>query len=263
MPSRFAATQSCHIEVLLNGAVPVRLCRDGGRWAVFALSAGGPSRLGTLADRVVQPLRRRGQLVERPDGSLEPLRQLESSTGETNCQRPMRPAAEASSVLFNDAESPLTWLRSRKNRAGRPLISEEQYLAGERLRTDFERSMLSRRVTANWDMTATAGRTGGNAISELSDGAIAARQRFHAAMDAVGPELSSILYQVCCLAAGIEQAERLLELPQRSGKAVLGLALAALVRHYGFSSAGSRGAQRMGHWAMADYRPAIQELEDA
>ena len=35
---------------------------------------------------------------------------------------------------FNDAENPLTWLRARRGRDGRPLISEVQYLAGERLR---------------------------------------------------------------------------------------------------------------------------------
>ena len=53
------------------------------------------------------------------------------------------------------------------------------------------------------------------------------------ALEAVGPELASMLAQVCCLSAGLEQAERLLNLPQRSGKAVLGLALTALARHYG------------------------------
>ena len=45
------------------------------------------------------------------------------------------------------------------------------------------------------------------------------------------------LVEVCCLAAGIEQAERMLELPQRSGKAVLALALTALARHYGLLEA--------------------------
>ena len=123
--------------------------------------------------------------------------------------------------------------------------------------------MLARRVTANWDVAAVSGRGGGNMQAELSDGAIAARQRFHAAMDAVGPELSSILYQVCCLAAGIEHAERLLDLPQRSGKAVLGLALTALSRHYGMGGGAGRRSSSGGHWAVPDYRPAIQELEDA
>jgi hypothetical protein len=40
-------------------------------------------------------------------------------------------------VLVNEAESPLGWLKSRKDRNGRPLISDSQYEAGERLRTDY------------------------------------------------------------------------------------------------------------------------------
>ncbi len=133
---------------------------------------------------------------------------------------------------FNDAESPLTWLRARRGRDGKPLLSDVQYIAGERLRSDFERAMLARRTTTNWDMAGAGGR-GRNTGAELSDAAVAARQRYHQALDAVGPELGSMLAQVCCLSAGIEQAERLLNLPQRSGRAVLGLGLTGLARHYG------------------------------
>ncbi len=75
----------------------------------------------------------------------------------------------------------------------------------------------------------------------MTDAMIAARQNFHAALDAVGPELSGMLVQICCLSAGLEQAERLLELPQRAGKAVLALGLTSLARHYGFLRP-SRGA---------------------
>ena len=144
---------------------------------------------------------------------------------------------------FNEAESPLSWLRTRKDKAGQPLISDVQFLAGERLRMDFERAMLARRTTTNWDMAGAGGR-GGDVAAELSDGAIAARQRYVKALEAVGPELASILAQVCCLSAGLEQAERLLNLPQRSGKAVLGLGLTALARHYGLLQAAAAAARR-------------------
>ena len=163
---------------------------------------------------------------------------------------PVTPAAPA----FNEAESPLTWLRARRGRDGRPLISEAQYVAGERLRRDFERAMLARRTTLNWDL-AGAGARGGNVSADLSDGAIAARHRYHAALDSVGPELASILAQVCCLSAGIEQAERVLDLPARSGKAVLGLALNALARHYGLSEATRRDG--ITGWGLDGYRPAL------
>lgn len=134
------------------------------------------------------------------------------------------------------------------------MISEAQYLAGERLRSDFERAMLARRTTLNWEL-AGAGSRGGPVSSELSDGAIAARQRYHAALDSVGPELSAILSQVCCLSAGLEQAERVLELPQRSGRAVLGLALNALARHYGLAEAVRRDG--ITGWGLDGYRPAL------
>jgi len=177
--------------------------------------------------------------------------------------RPEGPQPREAGPVLNDAESPLSWLRSRKDKSGRPLLSTEQYLAGEKLRIDYERSLLQRRVTQNWDVSAAAGR-GGNLAADLSDGALAARQKFHAAVDAVGPELSSMLVQVCCLSAGLEQAERLLDLPQRSGKAVLGLALTALARHYGLLRASRRQPARgaFANWALPDYRPAIPASEE-
>lgn len=171
--------------------------------------------------------------------------------------REMPALSAAATPLFNDAESPLTWLRARRGKDGKPLISEAQYLAGERLRRDFERAMLARRTTLNWELAGTGSRSAG-ACAELSDGAIAARQRYHAALDSVGPELGSILAQVCCLSAGIEQAERVLELPARSGRAVLGLALTALARHYGLGDAKRGGAAA---WGLSGLRPALNAAE--
>ena len=61
-------------------------------------------------------------------------------------------------VLVNDAESPLGWLKSRKDRNGQPLISDPQFEAGERLRADYWFARLSPRVTANWSALAPSGR---------------------------------------------------------------------------------------------------------
>ena len=51
---------------------------------------------------------------------------------------------------INDAESPLAWLRSRLDRHGQPMISAEQFEAGERLRADLWRARMTPRVTASW-----------------------------------------------------------------------------------------------------------------
>jgi Domain of unknown function (DUF6456) len=163
---------------------------------------------------------------------------------------------------FNDSESPLARLFLRKDANGKTYIDGPQFLAGEKLRSDFERAHLAQRVTSSY---AESGGSGGrhwqmsdNSISKLTDNAIAARQRLHLAFASVGPELSGILYQVCCIASGFEQAERVLALPVRSGKAVLSLALTRLARHYGLIKIHRPSkADSIAHWAIDDYRPAI------
>ena len=235
-----------------------RFLQKDGQWAVMEHGSSGWVRRGAISASSVEELLQQGKLARTSDGYLVPATEDGGIGRGEAAQRRRSPA----SPRINDKESPLSWLRTRKDKLGRPLITDEQFMAGERLRIDFERSMLSQRVTSSWDPAAGAQRSGGHVQAELSDGALCARQRFHLAMDAAGPELSNILYQVCCLAAGLEQAERLLDLPQRSGKAVLGLALNALVRHYSLSGQ-DRSNRRPFHWGASGYRPEIQELEDA
>jgi len=242
--------------------------RHSGKLWVVLDPRGRPVQPGFASpDLYVSILRDRGHLVERPGGGLELLSQRLERTGRFSDHRPAILAdfigkLDDTTPDFNLAESPLSWLRARKDKQGRPLIGAAQFLAGERLRADYERACLERRTTASWDPSATVGRSGSRP-SEISDSAIAARQRLQRALDAVGPELAGILIQVCCLAAGIEQAERILELPQRSGKAVLGLALTGLARHYGLIKAAAKPAGHLGHWALPDYRPGISAAEES
>lgn len=89
---------------------------------------------------------------------------------------------------------------------------------------------------------------------------MAAAERVRRALAAVGPELSGILFDVCCHLKGLEVAERAKGWPQRSGKIVLQLALQRLAGHYGmdrpqYPAAGPRAVIR--HWGTGDYRPAI------
>ena len=159
----------------------------------------------------------------------------------------------------NDAESPLTWLHARKDKSGTRLISNSQFEAGERLRRDFTIAGLAPRVTASWDPAgAAAGRKSSRGISQgltLNEASLAAKQRFFAALDAVGPDLSGILMQVCCLWNGLEAAERALDWPRRSGKIVLQIALSRLAIHYGLekSVATEHRWPAIRHWAMPGY----------
>lgn len=164
-------------------------------------------------------------------------------------------------VVVNRAESPLGWLRSRKDRNGQPLIAPEQFAAGERLRADHWRAHLSPRVTANWEASAPSRRSrreGAAPSWAVSDEVIAAKQRVARALEAVGPELSGILVSVCCELQGLEQAERDEGWPQRAGKIVLQLALTRLARHYGLMApANGQRPSRMRHWGSEDYRPRL------
>jgi len=165
-------------------------------------------------------------------------------------------------VVVNDAESPLAWLASRRDKSGKPLITPHQFAAGERLRADYTYAAMGPRVTASYNAASSATRQGGRSAvdaAHLSDTVLAARQRVARALAAVGPELASVLVDVCCHLKGLEEAEKQEGWPQRSGKVVLQIALTSLARHYGLISDAqpSRATSRMRHWGTSDYRPSI------
>ena len=157
-------------------------------------------------------------------------------------------------VLVNDGEWAIGWLRRRRDGDGARIISDEQFAAAEKLRTDYTLAGSEPRLTASWDRP--VGTPGASSGLMESERVLAARQRLHKALEAVGPELSGILLEVCCLSAGIEQAERALGIPQRAGKAILQLALTRLARHYGIMPRPRNNATIL-HWGDKDYRPAI------
>jgi hypothetical protein len=139
------------------------------------------------------------------------------------------------SVTVDEAESPLAWLARRRGRDGRPLIATEQFQAGERLRADFTRAHLMPRTTSNWSQPVADGRRGAGSAAEFTEATVAARASVHQALDAVGPELSGLLLDVCCFLKGLEDVERERAWPHRSAKIVLQLALDRLARHYGYA----------------------------
>jgi hypothetical protein len=161
---------------------------------------------------------------------------------------------------INPRESPLAWLRQRRDLTGKPMISAIEFEAGEQLRSDFERSMLTQRVTASWDPTNVATRQSRGAPGaglEMSEMVVLARQRVDAALKAVGPELGGVLLDVCCFLKGLEQAERNGGWPRRAGKVVLQLGLAHLARYYGIDRTGSGASSRVRSWGAPDYRPDV------
>lgn len=191
---------------------------------------------------------------------------MQSAVTAARAARPGRAGAAArqaqdgsgSQPRINVSESPLSWLRQRKGGDGKPLISDLEFDAGERLRADFWFAQMTPRVTSSWSATPGDGqrRSAPGAGIDIADNVIAARERVNRALVAVGPELSGALVDVCCFLKGLEQVERERRLPPRSGKVFVQFALRALARHYGLDRRGSSG---MRHWGSAGYRPAIKD----
>jgi len=147
----------------------------------------------------------------------------------------IRDDAGTRDVIVNEAESPLVWLARRKGRDGRALIEPVQLLAGERLRAEFTRAHLMPRVTSNWSASVATGPRGASPAI-FTETVIGARQRVRAALDAVGPEFSGLLVDVCCFLKRLEEVERDRSWPPRSAKVVLQLGLDRLARHYGLNA---------------------------
>ena len=159
-------------------------------------------------------------LAERPLPRDGTERRAKAATGGAR-------ARSARTVTVNLAESPLGWLKARA------LVSERQFDAGEQLRADWERARLAPSVTMRWD-AAPASRSRGASPAALDPtiAQIAAKQRFAAAIAAVGPGLSDILWRIACAGEGMRDAERALGWPARAGRIVLTFALDRLADHY-------------------------------
>ena len=168
-------------------------------------------------------------------------------------------------VVVNAGESPLGWLRKRKDRDGTPMIDGPQFEAGERLRMEYERAQLAPNVTSNWQGAAPSRRmrrAAPSGAAGLSDKALSARKRVVLALEAVGPELAGILIDVCCHLVGLTDAEKSRGWPQRSGKVILKLALTRLARHYDIKAPDDLARSvrtRLRHWGAEDFRPSLEK----
>jgi hypothetical protein len=127
-------------------------------------------------------------------------------------------------------------------------------LSSSSAKTAFTIGNLMPSIGVNWDVTGSGSRA--NGVLEITDAALAARQRVERALDAVGPELTGVLVDVCCFLKGLGAVERERQWPVRSAKLIVKTALAALDRHY--HPAPSRPRPRIIHWGTDDYRPVLQ-----
>lgn len=144
----------------------------------------------------------------------------------------------------NAAESPLGWLKFRKDKNGKKLISDRQFEALERLRFDYETSQMAQQITARYDgVPISKTRRGAVQGLNFTEQQMASKKRYDDAVQAVGAGLSDSLIRVVCNLEGFEAAEKSLGWPSRSMKLVITMALERLVSHYYTTQWGERSAQ--------------------
>ncbi|MGD9805287.1 MAG: DUF6456 domain-containing protein [Hyphomicrobiaceae bacterium] len=168
----------------------------------------------------------------------------------------------AATPSLNPKESPLTWLASRRDSAGKPMLNRWEVDAGERLRADLSFAHLTPRVTMGWSGIPISGKRSATAAGghELTDSVVAARMRVTDALRAVGPEFSDILIDVCGHLRGLEDISRSEGWPRRAARLILQRALSALARHYKMGPevrVEETIARRLRHWGSDDYRPSL------
>ena len=231
LPKSATALLAALANAASDGAVGAVRAQPGSADARLLLAADLARRdscggLAVTEAGVAYLLRRAAQ-----EGVVDPFRAQHLSLARRLVETPEGPA----DVAVDEAESPLAWLARRRGRAGEPLIQTVQFQAGERLRGDFTRAQLTPRVTSSWDASIALGRQGQGGGVTFSDAVVAARERLHRALDAVGPEFSGLLLDVCCFLKKLEDIERERRWPQRCAKVVLQLGLDRLARHYGLA----------------------------
>lgn len=237
------------LRYLRNGSATVSEASDQG---LLLLRGEGRAPMGAKKTAIAALLRagrirRQGSRLALPEinASVAGARKIEAERRET-------PFGIAD-VAVNLEESPLAQLRRLRSRDGQDFLTVAEWRSGERLRVDFTRGQIMPRLGANWETTVASGRRG-NGISDLTDAALAARLRVNRAIDAVGPELSGLLVDICCFLKGLEQVEAERGLPRRSAKVLLKTGLGILARHY--EPGGSQPAKTL-HWGVGDYRPTL------
>lgn len=135
-------------------------------------------------------------------------------------------------------EEPLDWLKTRKGADGSALLAPQEVAAGERLHADYNGALLSPRPAAYWpgERVDTSQRVD-YSPTEFCDRAHAARRRFWAAVDSLGPGLAPLMVAILCHLKTLEEAEAKFKLPARSAKSLLKAGLRSLAMHYGLVSA--------------------------
>ncbi len=223
---------------------------------LFQLSRAGSNPLDVSA-KALAYLARKGwvkrdsKLVKINDKA--PLTQLNVSKARQTEKIDLIENGEKRTVTRVTVESPIDYLITRKDKNGIPLLGKGEWVAGDRLRSDFTRANMLPGISMRWGEPIRVSGGAGGGVTQ-TDAAMAARTRVAKALEAVGPEFSGLLLDVCCFLKGLEQVELERKWPQRSAKLMLRAGLSILSRHY---APPPRPAAKIRNWGADDYRPVL------
>lgn len=213
-----------------------RLVRRGEAW--FVEGARGPRILWPAA--LVSSLLARGLLRQDGEGLV---RDASGAFAEQHRVLDTRLIKDKGGrdcyVVVNAAESPLALLSRRG------LVGAVAFEAGEKLRRDFTLAQLSPRMGV--DYASPVGRSSHK--PDIAETALAARQRFNRAIEAAGPGLSDLLFDICCYLKGLDESEKARGWPRGAARIVLLIALDRLAGHYGMTA---KPSGRLRSWSMED-----------
>lgn len=130
--------------------------------------------------------------------------------------------------------SDLPFVQMIRNGKHAKWFSQEIAVAGLQLHHDFELMVKpeGNPTTFNWDLMRVPSTSSSNNYIPKMWFSNGAANRFERAMRVAGPILADILLSVICYERGLEDTERMLDIPARSGKILLVAALWQLHHFY-------------------------------
>lgn len=205
--------------LVLRGAIEGR---QTGRLARYSITAAGRAEIGRLmAEQESLRLARRGK-AEDAEADTEGL------------PGPAGQGARARLRRSAGTDAPLHVLARRNRADGRVWLPPELVAAAMRFRETWEIAQIGGGLTRDWEAL-VSGRVA-NGAGGGPQGAptrrLEAEQALSAAIRALGPDLAETVLMGVCQEQGMEDIEKRLAFPARSGKIVLRIALKMLARHY-------------------------------
>ncbi|NIZ60820.1 helix-turn-helix domain containing protein [Sedimentitalea sp. CY04] len=190
-------------------------CSGQGRICRYYITASGRSALSAI----MAAAENRAQVIEGDfSDAQKPFAGGDSRSATAKTRR----------VRYGLAETPLETLAQLQDTDGKPFLSGDLVVAGERLREGFEMAQIGDHIARSQNHFNAEQCGAGYSPSPVA----AARKRAAGALNHLGAGLSDIALRCCCHLLGLEAAERQLGWSARSGKVVLRIALQQLKTYY-------------------------------